>query len=392
MSSPPAVRRRGVTPKVLCGALRCLDTTPIRRALTLQFALVACGAGLLVPGALRAQEAPAPAKPTITVQSQLVLVPTEVRTKKGDTIYGLHAEDFTVEADGVPQRVRLDESGDPVPLSIVVVVQCSRDAFREGPKTRGLSTMVDAMVGGAPAKVAVADFGTEPELLTNLTADPNQREQAFAKLQPCYDDGGASVYDAVAYGNWILERAHAPGRRVILLVSETRDHGSVGKIAGIVESLNRANTVVDAVAFSPGRDALVEDAKTGDGASGSVIGLVLMAVQALRKNAPKEFARETGGEYINFSNANGFDRGLNTLANRLHNAYSLSFVPRFPPGNPGAAPGLHELRVRVPKYPDAVIKARKPTGAPPRSNPLFVVQRMCCMQGEDNSPFWLSIP
>ena len=310
---------------------------------------------------LRAQEPPAPATPTppITVQSQLVLVPTEVRTRKGDTIYGLHAEDFTVEADGVPQRVRLDETGDPVPLSLVVVVQCSRDAFREGPKIRGLSTMVDAMVGGAPAKVAVADFGTEPELLTNLTADPNQREQAFAKLQPCYDDGGAGVYDAVAYGNWILERAHAAGRRVILLVSETRDHGSVGKAAGIIESLNRANTVVDAVAFSPGRDALVEDAKTADGATGSVMGVALMAVQALRKNAPREFARETGGEYINFSNQNGFDRGLNTLANRLHNAYALSFAPHFPPDSPATGPGLHELRVHVPKYPDAVIKARE---------------------------------
>ena len=306
-----------------------------------------------------AKAAPSNQTPTITVQSQLVLVPTEVRTKKGDTIYGLHADDFTVEADSVHQRVRLDESGDPVPLSLVVVVQCSRDAFREGPKIRGLSTMVDAVVGGAPAQVAVADFGTEPELLTNLTPDPDKREQAFAKLQPCYDDGGASVYDAVAYGNWILERAHAPGRRVILLISETRDHGSVGKLAGIVESLNRANTIVDAVSFSPGRDAIVEDAKTGDGAAGSVIGLALMAVQALRKIAPKEFARETGGEYINFSNQNGFDRGLNTLANRLHNAYALSFVPHFPPDSAGATPGLHELRVRVPKYPDAVIKARE---------------------------------
>ena len=101
-------------------------------------------------GNVSAQDQSATAATTITVQSQLVLVPTEVRTKKGDNIYGLHAGDFAIEADGVPQRVQLDESGDPVPLSLVVLVQCSRTAFREGPKIRGLGTMVDAIVGGAP--------------------------------------------------------------------------------------------------------------------------------------------------------------------------------------------------------------------------------------------------
>lgn len=312
---------------------------------------------------------PEPVTPTITVQSQLVLVPTEVRTKKGENIYGLHAQDFAIEADGSPQGVRLDESGDPIPLSLVVLVQCSRTAFREGPKIRGLSTMVDAIVGGAPATVALVDFGTEPELLTGLTADPAQRERAFAQLQPCYDDGGAGVYDAIAYGNWVLNRAKAPGRRVILLVSETRDHGSLARAAKTIETLNRTNTVVDAVTFSPGRDALTEDLKTTDGASGGVFGLALMAVQGLRKNAPKEFARETGGEYVNFTNEKGFDRGLNTLANRLHNGYALSFVPHFPPGSPGEGAGLHGLKVRVPKYPDAVVASREAywsTAAPAR--------------------------
>ena len=314
-------------------------------------------------GSASAQE-PAPANPqaptsTITVQSQLVLVPTGVRTKKGDNIYGLQASDFTIEADGVPQQVRLDDSDTPVPLSLVVMVQCSRTAWREGPKIRGLATMVDAIVGGAPAKVAVADFGTEPELLTGLTSDPDRRDRAFAQLQPCDDDGGNSIFDAVAYANHILERAHAPGRRVILLVSETRDHGSLAKPGSTIEGLNRANTVVDAVAFSPGRDEMAEDVKTTDGATGGLIGLALMAVQSLRQNAPKEFARESGGEYINFSNEKGFDRSLNTLANRIHNGYQLSFVPHFPPGSPVTNPGLHSLSVRVPKYPDAVLEHRE---------------------------------
>ncbi len=311
------------------------------------------------------QSSSARTAPTITVQSQLVLVPTEVRTRKGDTIFGLQAEDFTITADGIPQRVRLDDSGNPVPLSLVVLVQCSRDAWREGPRIQGLSTMVDAIVGGAPARVAVVDFGKELELLTGLTADPDKRDAAFRKLEPCFDDTGAGIFDALSYANRLLDRDHATGRRVVLMVSETRDHGSLAKPASVIEALNRSNTMVDAVAFSPGRDAITEDLKTTDGATGSIIGLIGMAIQALRKNAAKEFARETGGEYINFASQHGFDRSLNTLANRIHNGYQLSFVPRFPTGSAAADPGLHTIAVHVEKYPDAVVEHRASYWATP---------------------------
>lgn len=320
---------------------------------------VAAALSVLSPGLLPAQDQPPQSTaPTITVQSQLVLVPTLVRTKSGDTIYGLQADDFTITADGVPQRVRLDDSGKPLALSLVVLVQCSRDAWREGPKIQGLATMVDAIVGDSPARVAVVDFGKELELLTGLTSDPDKREAAFHRLEPCFDDPGAGIYDALSYANRLLDRDHATGRRVILMISETRDHGSLAKAASVIQALNRSNTVVDSVAFSPGRDAVTEDLKTADGATGSFIGLLGMAIQALRKNAAKEFAHETGGEYINFASKNGFDRSLNTLANRLHNGYQLSFVPHFPPGSPGLEPGLHAVEVHVPKYPDAVLEHR----------------------------------
>ncbi len=297
---------------------------------------------------------------TLTVNSQLVLVPTEVRTKKGETIYGLHAGDFVLEADGVPQRVRLDDSGDPLPLSLVVVVQCSRSAAIEGPKIKGLATMVEAIAGGGPAQVALVDFGKELEMLTNLTSDSAKRDAAFADLQPCEDDPGNGILDAVAFANRLLDHRRAPGRRVILLISETRDHGSKTDPALLIEALGSSNTVVESVAFSALRaeetERFKEHAPTGMLNPSS---LIYAIVQAFRKNVPKELARQTGGEYINFSSENGFDRSLNTLANRLHNGYQLSFVPHFPTSSAAAGEDLHRLAVRVPKYPDAVIEHRE---------------------------------
>ncbi len=314
---------------------------------------------------------PAAQAPILRVQSQLVLVPTNVQTRHGEILYGLKVHQFEIEADGVPQRVQLDQSEDVRPLSIAVVVQCSRAAYAEWDKIKGLPTMVDSLVGGAPAHVAVIDYGAEPELLTGFTKLPDRRGRALAEMQPCPDDSGAATLDALAYANQLFEHANPPGRRVILLISETRDHGSRVKPQEIIQALGRSNVIVDAIAFSPGRDEIKEDLKHQDGASGGLVGLVLMAVQALRKNVPKELARQTGGEYINFGTALKFDQGLNGLANRVGNYYSLSFQPRFPPPpaeDPGRYAGpLHSIAVHVTDYADAVVRHRETYWADPVS-------------------------
>lgn len=334
---------------------------------------LATGAGGQVPASATppASDIPLAQMPTLRVQSQLVLVPTNVQTKRGDILYGLTADKFTIEADGVPQRVQLDQSEDVRPVAVAVVVQCSRAAYAEWDKIKGLPTMVEALVGGAPSHVAVIDYGSEPELLTGFTKLADRRNQALGELEPCPDDSGAATLDALAYANRLFERDNPAGRRVILLVSETRDHGSKVKPEAMIRALGRSNVVIDAVAFSPGRDAMVEDLKHQDGASGGLIGLVLMAVQALRANVPKELARQSGGEYINFGTAKKFDQGLNGLANRVGNYYLLSFQPKFPPppeGEPEKYAGpLHRISVKVTDYPDAVVRHRETYWADPPS-------------------------
>jgi VWFA-related protein len=296
----------------------------------------------------------------LQVQSQLVLVPTTVETGKGDVIYELKASQFVVEDNGVPQRVRLDESDEVRPLSMVVAVQCSRAAEMEFAKMQGLITMIDAITGDAPAEVAVEQFGTGEELLTGFTRDTTVRNEALHKIAPCDYDAGDNIFDAVDYANTLLDAHHANGRRVVLLISETRERGSQAKAEDVIRELGRSNTVVDAVAFGPGKSEMVDDLKHGGG--GGLLSLLVMAVEAMRTNAPKEFSRLTGGEYINFTTQKGFDQGMNLLANHVHNFYMLSFQPRFPVdalGSGVAAPGLHKIVVKIPEYPSAIVRHRE---------------------------------
>jgi VWFA-related protein len=286
---------------------------------------------------------------TITVQSNLVLVPTLVRDSKGGVLYGLKANQFVVKDNGIVQKIHVEDAAETSALSLVVLVQCSRSADEQSENLQGLPAMVEALSGQAEQETAVVSFGTEPELLGGFTRDPDQAYSLVKRYRPCGDDAGASIFDAVDYAARLLETRDPQRRRAILLISETRDHGSEIKPQAVIAKLGKSNIVVDAVSFSPGKTEVIEDLKHSDGASGGLVGLILMAVQAVRTNAPKEFARLSGGEYINFTTEKGFDRSLGGLANHVHNGYLLSFQPHG-----DTTPGLHKITVEVPDYKDSV--------------------------------------
>src|SRR5438067_1102659 len=291
---------------------------------------------------------------TLRTESNIVLVPTTVQTKHGEIIYALKPEQFVVEDNGVPQTIDLDEGTDSLGLSLVVVVQCSRSAGYEFPKLNGLGTMVDSIAGDAPREVAIFTYGSAPLLLGKFSSSVDAMAQALAQLQPC-DDPEASTLDAVAYATRLLEARKNHYRHAILLISETRDHGSTAKPAEVIAALGRTNTVVDSVAFGPGKTEVLNDLKYGGGSG--PIGLLVMAVNALKKNAAYELAALSGGEYINFTTQKGFDEGLHQLSNHVHNYYLLSFQPHGPNGEPVS--GMHTIRVKVPDYPDARIRFRE---------------------------------
>jgi len=312
---------------------------------------------LLCTAAAAAQEKPAPGDQSYTLktQSNIVLVPTTVQSKHGEILYGLKQDQFVVEDNGVPQTIHLDEDTDSYGLSLVVVVQCSRSAGYEFPKLNGIGVMIDAIAGDAPREVAVVTYGSAPLLLGKFSSSVDAMSTALAQLEPC-DDPDASTIDAVDYAARLLEARNNHYRHAILLISETRDHGSTKKAAQVIAALGRTNTVVDSVAFGPGKTEVLNDLKYGGGSG--PIGLLVMAVNALKKNAAHELAALSGGEYINFTSQKAFDQGLQQLTNHVHNYYLLSFQPHAE-ANGAPSPGMHRIRVRVPDYPGARVEFRE---------------------------------
>jgi VWFA-related protein len=301
---------------------------------------------------------------SFSTQTNLVIVPTQVTTQQGEFIYGLKDSQFVVTDNGVLQHVRLEEAPEQTGLSLVVVVQCSRAAALESAKLAGLYTMIENITGAAPYEVAVVSYGTKPSLLGDFTSNPEKLRTAVSAFKPC-NEGGAATLDAVEYATQLLEDREKHYRRAILLISETRDHGSRTTPQEVIQELGETNTVVDSVAYSPARDEFLSQLKpNGYGSTGimQITPLVLMAINAMKENASSELATLSGGEYLNFTTRKGFDQALGHLANQLHNFYLLSFQPQATP-----SPGYHTLRVSVPERPDVLVRSRstywfEPTG------------------------------
>jgi VWFA-related protein len=282
---------------------------------------------------------------TIRSQSNLVLIPTLVKDQKGGIVYGLQAKDFIVDDDGVEQPARLEEAPEGQPISLVVALQKGRRANYEFPRMQGLNSMLDPLFSTGTARVALLEFDGEVDVTRDFTRDPVLIADDLRNLQS--GDGKAAILDAVDYAVNMLKKEPEDRLRVLLLISETRDHGSVfrSKMQAIVAALGNSNTLVYALAFSPSLSNILDTERGNNinemNPSPDLFGPLLMTVQAMRKNVPKTIAEMTGGEYELFATKKKFDLRMNDFDNHLHSRYLLTIAPKNP------HPGLHQIHVRL---------------------------------------------
>jgi VWFA-related protein len=285
-------------------------------------------------------------EPTFSSQTNLVLVPTMVRDGKGDIVYGLHAQDFSIEDDGVQQTVNLDEAAEAVPVSLVIAVQTGRRAWREFARMRGLASMLDPVLSNRNNQAALLLFDSKLNLVRDFTKNGDAIVQDLKNLQP--GDKGAAILDAVSYSVKLLAKLPENRQRVLLLISETRDHGShFAKVDDVITLVGVTNTAVYAIPFSPSLSQVLDTERGSNpdeahwNAPPDIQGALVMARQSMKKNIPKAIAAMTGGEYELFSSRKGFETRMNNFSNHLHNRYLLSFEPKSP------HPGLHQIQVRL---------------------------------------------
>jgi VWFA-related protein len=329
--------------------------------------------------------------PTLSSQSTLVLVPALVRSKSGDLVFTLKEDDFALTDDGVPQRLHLEQDTGGEPLALVVDIEGGGSAVDQLDKYAAIETMLDAVVGSVPHKIAVVAYDSSPVLVQNFTEDTNVATKAIqALITDNSGDKGAATLDSLGFSIDLLRKQPVQYRRAILLVSETLDRGSKLTIGDAVRALSDTNTAIYSIGFATTKsEVLNETAKLSSSQAGPAKGcfsrdpndpnvdltksaatqsfdcaaellpplrLARMAYVAMRdglsKNVPETVARLTGGEYFKMGNEKSLEKDLQTISNHIPNRYVLSFQPQSP------HPGFHAITLDVPKYAGLKVSAR----------------------------------
>jgi VWFA-related protein len=336
--------------------------------------------------------------PVLRRGSNLVLVPTLVKTGSGEPVFGLTADNFILTDDGIEQKIALEENTDSQPLALVIVVQTGGAGGRRLDSYRTLGPLLDSIAGAVPHRVAVVGFDSEPHIEADFTPELNNVAGVMANLQP--GDGGAAILDSLRFAVDLLRNQPTSYRRAILSLSETLDHGSQSTLEDALRAIDNTNTTIYSLGFSttkadmkhdadefnsdltpaPTHGCFAKDQSNGsdthpvqvpDGKGNnramqmfnclSLLAPPLLAAEmatmaaldGIHRNVPESVARLTGGEYFKFENTRSLERGLITLSNQIPNGYALSFSPQ------ADSPGLHAIDVRLKDRTDLHVDARR---------------------------------
>ena len=291
-------------------------------------------------------------EPTLRVTAKEVLVPTLVEKPGGGIIYGLKPDDFVLEDNGVPQKIRVQEEMDTAPVSLVVAVEEGGASVLEFDKLAKLGPLLDLFLSDGRSEAALVGFDSKPHLIRDYTHSSDDLDEALRNLEP--GNGGSAILDTVSYAVDLLQSEPKENRRVLLLISEERDHGSKHtRPEQLIQKIGRSDVLVLSVSFSPSRAELLHDVKdSGDDRTLNLFSTVAMIVPAMKKNVAKEVAHLSGGEYTTFTGDKRFEQRVVDAAKHVRNRYLITFSPSNP------TPGLHSIRVRTAQNYGARIVAR----------------------------------
>jgi VWFA-related protein len=323
---------------------------------------------------------------TLTVRSTLVEAPALLKTKGGEVVFGLTAEDFVLTDNGVPQHLTLDQDTDSQPLALAIVVETGGAGAQHLGDYHQLDSVLDTLIGDVEHRVALIGFDSMPHLLVPFTPRTADVSRELASLEE--GDHGAAILDGIALAIAQLKTEPARYRRSILLLSETIDQGSKTTLDEALRLISDTNTAMYSFGFSSTRSAVSHEASkftnstpgpahgcfSRDGAdreyeghySKQVLDCIsqlappirlatmsfLAARNALRTNTAESIAKLGGGEFVHFRNAKDLKAGLIAVSNDVHNYYVLSFRPTAP------TPGLHALHMEAKGRPQLVINSR----------------------------------
>lgn len=303
-----------------------------------------------------------------------IIAPVLVTDRAGNIIDGLQPHEFHLFDNNKEQNIQVDVAFEPI--SLVVAIEAS--ARVDGPiltQIKHLGTLLPLVVGDH-GEAAVVAFDSRMRVMQDFTTDPDKIKVGVDKITA--GNSSSRMIDAVDRAVYMLRNRPKDNRKIILLVSETRDQASEGRVRESLIDAQLSNVVVYTVDITQLAVRLTEKAApprpnpiditaqqtvgghpptpTTDSQNYGPSQVQFMPLlQEIYKDTkrifidspPEVFAKGTGGAEFSFVKQKGLEDAIQRISQEIRSQYLISYNP-----NNKGEPGFHAISVGLenPRY------------------------------------------
>jgi VWFA-related protein len=274
---------------------------------------------------LLAQQPPAPDEqlpPPIQVEVNVVNILASVRDKRGALVSTLNQDDFTVLEEGKPQTIKYFSRETDLPLTIGLLVDVSRSQENLIEVEKRAASAFFSQVLRKKDMAFLISFGSEAELLQDLTGSPRLLEHGLEELRVNASVGGLHpgpvptasqprgtvLHDAVYLAATEKLRTEV-GRKAIVLITDGVDQGSRVKLEEAIQAAHKADVAIYSIYY-------VDPSAYGGGY------FMNPSDSALRK-----MSEQTGGRMFKVSRKNGLPEIFQQLQEEMRSQYAIGYTP-----------------------------------------------------------------
>jgi len=331
--------------------------------------------GVIAAAAIVLAQAPQntnPDAPELTIKETVtnIIAPTLVTDRAGNIIDGLQPHQFRLFDNNKEQNIHVDVAFQPI--SLVVAIEASSRV--DGPilnQIKHLGTLLP-LVSGDHGEVAILAFDSRLRVMQDFTSDTDKIKAAVDKINA--GNSSSRMIDAVDRAVYMLRNRPKDNRRIVLLVSETRDVASEGRLREALIDANINNVLIYTVNINqlmvrltekpqaPRPDPIDVTAYPSLGGNPPTPTSVAQnygiqnqvqfvpLLTEIYKNAkrifvdsPSEaFAKATGGQEFSFIKERALEDAIQRISQEIRSQYLISYAP-----DNKEEPGFHTITVGV---------------------------------------------
>ncbi|MBY0374689.1 MAG: VWA domain-containing protein [Bryobacteraceae bacterium] len=295
-----------------------------------------------------------------------VIVPVTVVNEKGKFVNDLDQKDFELYDEGKLQEITYFNRDRQQPVVVGFLIDQSNVQRLHWPKFLEASQeLVVSLLPGDDPRFAgyLVTYSNEAELKANTTSDPEKLLEKIRKLKP---GGGAALFDALymaCTSRNLVKGEPVEPRRVVVIVGDGHDNASKKTLEEVLELAQR-NLVtvygVSTVAFG----FAAEGEKNLTRLCEETGGRVVYPLQGVYKDVSGFLS--TPSDEGNYALKVGTGGYASAIAQGLFRAVSdtmgeitTQYIMRYVPGETDSKKTFRKIEVKVPRYPNVTIRARK---------------------------------